>query len=124
VHSGNAHVAQKWELALAATPGKAGDGQVVLVSLAAYLRTLNRNGEGGVHRLIDVDALGMPEHHATDDECVPQLVDSRAILSAAVVPVRSLSADRMGPHRYRVFRFGIPSQKPSFLRAKPLMHIS
>ena len=28
----------------------------------------------------------MPEHHATDDECVPQLVDSRAILSAAVVP--------------------------------------
>jgi hypothetical protein len=42
-------------------------------------------------------------HHATDDECVPQLVDSWAILSAAVVPSHFVAqADKNSMHLTQV----------------------
>jgi hypothetical protein len=40
------------------------------------------------HGLIDVHTLRVPEHHATNDERVPQVVDARASVSAAVDPAQ------------------------------------
>jgi hypothetical protein len=38
------------------------------------------------HLLIDIHALNMPEHHATNDEGVPQIVDAWSIVSTAIDP--------------------------------------
>jgi hypothetical protein len=40
------------------------------------------------HHLVDVDALAVPQHYATHREGVPQIVDTRPVVSAAVDPTQ------------------------------------
>jgi hypothetical protein len=40
------------------------------------------------HRMIDIDALGLPLHDAPNHEGVPQIMDARRMMGAPVAPVQ------------------------------------
>ena len=46
------------------------------------------------HHLIDIGALGMPEHHAPDGKGVTQVVQARRLVCTAIDPAQAVAQTR------------------------------